>query len=137
MKNVLVIPKKKKDSYEIKPVITLICPERKKIKKAEYIKPTYHTEPGDPDSLLYAIQVPHFGDGPPEEYLAWLDLLKEALSGQHITDGPGMFNCTERVLTGDALAFFKHNTLELPNGHTRNVFDNVLTCSCFSGICIL
>jgi len=27
MKNVLVIPKKKKDGYEIKPVITLICPE--------------------------------------------------------------------------------------------------------------
>jgi len=50
----------------------------------------------------------------PEEYLIWRDLLKKALLGQNITDGPGMFKYTENVMTRDALAFFKRKTLKAP-----------------------
>jgi len=109
MKNAPVIPKKKKGL-----VIKLFRPKAKELKKGEYISPRCFTEPGNPDSPSYTIQVPYFGDGLPEEYLTWRDLLRKALEGQNITDGPGMFNHTENVMFGDALAFFKRKTLEAP-----------------------
>ena len=37
-----------------------------------------------------------------------------------------MFNYSERVLTGDALVFYKRKILELPNGRTAVVFNNVM-----------
>ena len=113
MKNAPVIAKKKK-GWVIKPAIKLTRPEAKVLKKGEYISPNCLTEPGNPDSPSYMIQLPYYGDGSPEEYLTWRDLLKKALTGQNITDGPGMFSYTENVMTGDALAFFKRKTLEAP-----------------------
>ena len=104
----------KKKGYKIKPAIKLIRPDKKKLKKGEYITPCCHTKPGTPDSALYMIQLPYFGDGIPEEYLSWGDLVRKALHNQSITDGPDMFNYTENVMTGDALAFFKRKILELP-----------------------
>ena len=113
MKNAPVIPKKKK-GWVIKPAIKLERPEVKVLKKGEYISPNCLTVPGDPDSPSYTIQLPYYCDGSPEEYLIWRDLLQKALLGQNITDGPTMFNYTENVMTGDALAFFKRKTLEAP-----------------------
>jgi len=113
MKNAPTIAKKKK-GWVIKPAIKLARPEVKVLKKGEYISPNCLTEPGNPDSPSYTIQLPYYCDGSPEEYLIWRDLLKKALTGQNITDGPTMFNYTENVMTGDALAFFKRKTLEAP-----------------------
>jgi len=105
MKNAPVIPKKKK-GWIIKPAIKLLRPKAKELKKGEYISPRCFTEPGNPDSPSYTIQLPYFGDGLPEEYLTWRDLLRKALEGQNITDGPGMFNYMKNVMSGDTLAFF-------------------------------
>ena len=49
MKNAPVIAKKKK-GWVIKPVIKLLRPEPKVLKKGEYISPNCFTEPGNPDS---------------------------------------------------------------------------------------
>ena len=125
MKNAPVIPKKKK-GWVIKPAIKLIRPEQKVLKKGEYISPKCFMEPGNPDSPSYTIQVPIFGEGTPEEYLTWRDLLRKALEGQNIADGPGMFTYSENVMCGDALAFFKRKTLELP-ARTAPRFFKVMT----------
>jgi len=107
MKNAPGIPKKKKKSgNEIKPAIALICPVKLKLKKVECIEINCHTDPENADLPTYTIQVPYFGDGTPEVFLNWLDMLQKALAGQCISDGPGMFNYTECVLTGDALSYY-------------------------------
>ena len=54
----------------------------------------------------------------------FLDNLDKALVGQHITEGPGCYEFTERLLKGDVLATFRLKTLEVGTrtaGHFNEV----------------
>ena len=96
----------------IAPAISLDRPEKKDLRKGQYLECKCHTRPGDPDSPVYSIQIPYFGTGTPEEWLQFLDGLEKAIRGQNISSGPERYELTERLLTGDALTTFKLKALE-------------------------
>ena len=99
----------------IAPAISLERPDKKDLRKGQYVECKCNARPGDPESPVYSIQIPYFGTGTPEEWLQFLDNLEKAINGQHITSGPERYELTERLLTGDALATFKLKTLEQGN----------------------
>ena len=109
------IPKKRSVGTPtlIVPAIPLGRPEKKVLTKGQYVEYKCFSVPGDTESPAYNIQIPYFGTGTPEEWLMFLDNLDKALVGQHITDGPGRYTFTERLLKGDALATFRLKTLEV------------------------
>ena len=109
------IPKKKSVGTPtlIVPAIALSRPEKKVLTKGQYVEYKCFSSPGDTDSPAYNIQIPYFGSGTPEEWLMFLDNLDKALVGQHITDGPGRYEFTERLLQEDTLATFRLKTLEV------------------------
>ena len=120
------IAKKKAISSLITPAIDLNRPERKVLTKGQYVEYKCHSSPGDPDSPVYSLQVPYFSTGSPEEWLLFMDNLNKAIIGQNITTGPSRYEFAERVLKGDALATFRHKTVETGNRTVEN-FDAVMT----------
>lgn len=102
------IPKKAKSrpSELVKPIIPLARPEKEETDPSEYIDCTCHNTPGDSTSGKYVIKIPRFGSGTPEEWIIFMDLVQKSLVGQNVTTGPPMYECMERVLTGDAKAEF-------------------------------
>ena len=108
----------------IAPAISLERPDKKYLRKGQYVECKCNARPGDPESPVYSIQIPYFGTGTPEEWLQFLDNLEKAINGQHITSDPVRYELTERLLMGDALAMFKLKTLEQGN-HTVEHFNMV------------
>ena len=121
------IPKKKTLGKPtlIVPAIALSRPEKKVLTKGQYVEYKCFSVPGDTDSPAYSIQIPYFGAGTPEEWLMFLDNLDKALVGQNITDGPGRYEFTERLLKGDALATFRLKTVEVGT-RTADHFNEVM-----------
>ena len=90
----------------IKPIIPLTRPEKYELDSSNHIDCTCHNTPGDSTSAKYVIKIPRFGSGTPEEWIIFINLFQKSLVGQNVTTASSMYECIERVLTGDAKAGF-------------------------------
>ena len=69
------------------PVVPLIRPEKKKLRRDELISLNLRTNPRDENSETYELNVPFFSSGTPSEWLDFHKLLKEVIRGQNLTTG--------------------------------------------------
>ena len=72
----------------VNPIIDLVMPLEKVLKKGEYITIKCHNTTGDNDSGSYQINLSYYRGGSPEEWLVGKDKLLKALDGQGISTGP-------------------------------------------------
>ena len=101
---------------QIVPVIPLIRPETKgSMEKGDYTVIKCKTTPNVANSATYDLPIPYFRSGSTEEYLKWRRNVSRALTGQGITDGPGKYNLTRKLLDGDALMVFNVKTTQIGN----------------------
>ena len=70
----------------------------------EYFNYTCHYAPRDYSSGKYAIKIPRFDYGTPEDWIIFVDLVQKSLVGQNIPTSPPMYKFMERMLKGDAKA---------------------------------
>ena len=75
-------------------------------RKGEYIAIKYHYTPSNNDSGSYEINLPYYGGGTPEEWLAW-----KVRNGRSITTGPLRYTFTDHFVPGDAKATFNQAVL--------------------------
>ena len=66
-------------------------------KDVKYIDYTCHNTPGDATSGKYAIKVPVYDSGHPEEWINFVELVNKCLIGQNITTGPAMYSVVQRL----------------------------------------
>ena len=92
---------------------------------SEYFDCTCHNTPGDSSSGKDVIKIPRFGSGTPEEWIVFMNLVQKSLVGQHVTTGPSMYKCMERLLSGDAKAKFRQHA-NLAGNHTVANFITVM-----------
>ena len=100
-------------------------PDRKQLKKGEYIAFNYHSTSGETTSATYEVQISYFGSGLPEEWIVFTGQLSKGIHGQDITTGPGRFDYTLRLLTGNAKATFEHKARDITPHKVAN-FDTAL-----------
>lgn len=75
-------------------------------------------DPSDADSPVFEVSIRYFSGGSCEEFLIFETNLKVVFKGQNVTDGPGRFAVTKRILRGGALTTF---TQALPVGGTETL----------------
>ena len=105
----VVIPRKASASNRINdpPPIPLERPEKKVLKKSEYITLKLRSNPTEKESQTYDLTLPYYNSATPEEWLEFRLNLDKAIIGQNITKPSDMFSMARRVLQGDALASFQ------------------------------
>ena len=112
---------------QIVPVIPLSRPEAKgTLGKGDYTVIKCKTTPNSANSATYDLPIPYFRSGSTEEYLKWKRNVNRALTGQGISDGPGKYNLTRKLLDGDALMVFNVKATQIgseTNAHYEEVMD--------------
>ena len=88
------------------PPIPLARPKPQELKKGHYVTLKLRSVPADDNSQTYDLNVPIFRTGTAEAYIEFKRDLDKSIAGQNITDGPGKYAMTRRLLAGDALAVF-------------------------------
>ena len=117
----------KKDYQQRKfvpPPIPYERPEKKELKKSEYVTMKLRSDPAEAESQTYELAVPYFRSGTPEEWLLFVRALQKVIVGQNITTGPNKYAMARRLLEGDALA--KFNEVATERGNQTN--DNFVLC---------
>ena len=111
---------------QIVPVIPLIRPEAKSsLGKGDYTVIKCKTTPNAANSATYDLPIPYFRSGSTEEFLKWKRNVDRALTGQGITDGPGKYNLTRKLLDGDALMVFNVKTTQI-GSETNTHYEEVM-----------
>ena len=111
---------------QIVPVIPLVRPETKSsLGKGDYTVIKCKTTPNAANSATYDLPIPYFRSGSTEEFLKWKRNVNRALTGQGITDGPGKYNLTRKLLDGDALMVFNVKATQLGN-ETNQHYEQVM-----------
>lgn len=107
----VVIPRKSSPSSRVNdpPLIPLERPEKKILKKSEYITLKLQSNPTEKESQTYDLILPYYNSATPEEWLEFCSTLDKAIAGQNITKSSNMFSMAGRVLQGDALASFEES----------------------------
>jgi len=93
-------------------------------KKDEVLTFKLCSDPANKNSATYNLTIPFFKNGSPKELFLFLDDVKKVIIGQHIHDPAGQYALMHRLLQGDALAYFNHNTLQ----HVEEGALNFATC---------
>ena len=117
----------KKDYQQHKfvpPPIPYERPEKKELKKSEYVMMKLRSDPAEAESQTYELAVPYFRSGMPEEWLLFVRAMQKVIVGQNITTGPNKYAMARRLLEGDALA--KFNEVATERGNQTN--DNFVLC---------
>lgn len=109
----------------VPPPIPYERPEKKELKKSEYVMMKLRSDPAEVESQTYELAVPYFRSGTPEEWLLFKRALLKVIVGQNITTGPNKYAMARRLLEGDALAKFNEKALQRGNETNQN-FDLVL-----------
>ena len=74
---------------------------------------------------MYVIKIPIFVSGMNEKWIIFKDLVQKSLVEQNVNTGQLMYECIERVLTGDAKAEFLQQASSAGN-HTVANFITVM-----------
>ena len=113
--------------HQIVPVIPLSRPEVKCIlDKGDYTVIKCKTTPNAANSATYDLPTPYFRSSSTEEYLKWRRNVNRALTGQGITNGPGKYILTRKLLDGDSLMVFNVKLTQIgmeTNTHYEQVMD--------------
>ena len=75
----------------VKPIVSLVRPEKNKPDASEYIDHMCHNTPRCTTSGKYKIKISRFDSGTPEEWIIFLDLVHNSLVGQNVTTGQPMY----------------------------------------------
>ena len=89
------------------PPITLERLAAKELEKDQYLALKLKSVPGRATSGEYALNVPYFQSGEPEEWLKFLQNLNKVFIGQNLTNCPARFVMVRRLLAGDSLTHFE------------------------------
>ena len=76
-------------------------------KKAECTEFQLYTRPEDPDSQTYNVDIHHFKQGDPGDWLETLDDIEHVLDGSRITTSQGSAAIARAILKGEALQLFE------------------------------
>jgi len=107
--------------HQVVPVIPLARPEAKaSLTKGEYSVLKCKTSPDTDGSATYDLPIPYFKTGTAEEFLRWRRNVDRALTGQNVSNGPGQYNLTRKLLDGDALMVFNLKAMETDNETVAN-----------------
>ena len=109
----------------VPPPIPYERPEKKELKKSEYVMMKLRSDPAVAESQTYELAVPYFRSGTPEEWLLFKRALLKVIVRQNITTGPNKYAMVRCLLEGDALAKFNEKVLQRGNETNQN-FDLVL-----------
>ena len=113
-----------KQSYQqrrfVPPPILYECPEKKELKKSEYVMMKLCSEPAKAESWMYKLAVPYFHSGMPDEWLLFKQALMKVIIGQNITTGPNKYAMVQHLLEGDALTKFNAKVAQHGNEMNQN-----------------
>jgi len=113
--------------HQIVPVIPLSRPEVKgTLDKGDYTLIKCKTTLDAANLANYDLLIPYFRSRSTEEYLKWRCNVNRAFAGQGITDGPGKYNLTRKLLDGDSLMVFNVKSTQIEtetNTHYEQVMD--------------
>lgn len=84
------------------PVIPLIKPERKKLKKSDFETVDLLTDPTDVDSLRRKVEVPYLRSGTPLDFVEFRKNVEKVIAGQNATTGPQKFRILKSLVQGEA-----------------------------------
>ena len=95
---------KKSSRHQSVPVIPLARPETKgNLTKGKFSVLKFKNSPNAENSATYERPILQFKSGSAKEFPKWKCNVDRAVSEQGLTDDPGKYNLTRKLLDGDAL----------------------------------
>jgi hypothetical protein len=99
--------------------------ERPAPTKAERTEFKMFTNPDEPKSQTYNIEIRHFKTGPPEHWLETMDDLERVIQGSRVTTAEATFALARTILKGDALRLFNNGVTI--NGTARKIWPLIVS----------